>query len=67
MSTTRWADAETGLLDAAITLLTDDVADEDKVTNIAWQNWHFTKVFDNNQSMKFTKYRCCTGLIRSKR
>lgn len=52
MSTTRWADAETGLLDAAITLLTDDVADEDKVTNIAWQNWHFTKVFDNNQSMK---------------
>lgn len=52
MSTTRWSDTETNLLDSAITLLIDPVVAEDKVINISWENWHFTKAFVDNQSMQ---------------
>lgn len=52
MSTTRWSDTETNSLDVAIELLIDPVTAEEKLTNISWENWHFTKVFDDNQSMQ---------------
>ena len=52
MSTTRWSDTETSLLDSAIALLMDPVSIEDKAANISWENWNFTKVFTDNQSMQ---------------
>lgn len=52
MSTTRWVDTQTNLLDTAIELLTDLVAEEDKTTNISWENWQFTKAFVENQSIR---------------
>lgn len=52
MSTTRWSDTETSLLDSAIALIMDPVSIEDKAANIFWENWNFTKVFTDNQSMQ---------------
>lgn len=49
MSTTRWSDKETDYLDTAVNLLIDAVIAEDKVTNISWENWSFSKKFDKNQ------------------
>ena len=43
MSTTRWSDTETSLLDSAIALLMDPVSIEDKAANISWENWNFTR------------------------
>lgn len=52
MSTTRWVDKQTNLLDTAIELLTDLVVEEDKTTNISWENWQFTKAFVENLSIR---------------
>ena len=52
MSTPRWLDTETTSLDSAITLLIDSVAGDDKIANISWDNWNFTKVFEENQLMR---------------
>ena len=52
MSTTRWSDTETSLLDSAIALLMDPVSIEDNAANISWENWNFTKFFTDNQSMQ---------------
>lgn len=52
MATTRWSDKETNSLDYAITLLMDAVMAEDKTASISWENWNFTKAFENNQEMQ---------------
>ena len=39
MSTTRWSDTETSLLDSAIALLMDPVSIEDKAANIYATEW----------------------------
>ncbi len=52
MSTTRWSDTKTNLLDDAISLLIDAVTSDEKQTSISWENWHFTKAFDRNPSIQ---------------
>lgn len=52
MSTTRWSDTETNQLDSAIALLIDSVPNEEKTTNISWENWSFSKAFPENQSVE---------------
>ncbi len=52
MSTTRWSDTKTNLLDDAISLLIDAVTSDEKQTSISWENWYFTKAFDRNPSIQ---------------
>lgn len=66
MSTTRWSDTETSLLDSAIALLMDPVSIEDKAANISWENWNFTKVFTDNQSMQLNGRNIQYNILKQK-
>lgn len=50
-ATTRWRDTVSGGIDDAIQKLIDDVIDEDKVTNVTWDNWSIEKFFNDTQSI----------------
>lgn len=51
-STTRWRDTVVENIDQAIQNLIDDVTEEEKVTNIIWENWSIQKCFTDNQTIK---------------
>lgn len=51
-STTRWRDTVVENIDQAIQKLIDDVTEEEKVTNIIWENWSIQKCFTDNQTIK---------------
>ena len=51
-STTRWRDTVVENIDQAIQKLIDDVTEEEKVTNIIWENWSIQKCFTDNKTIK---------------
>lgn len=51
-ATTRWKDNTITDIDQAIVELTDDVERDEKQTGIIWDNWHFTRMFENNQKIE---------------
>lgn len=51
-STTRWRDTVVENINQAIQNLIDDVTEEEKVTNIIWENWSIQKCFTDNQTIK---------------
>ena len=50
-ATTRWRDTVSKGIDDSIQKLIDDVIDEDKVTNVTWDNWSIDKIFNDTQSI----------------
>lgn len=50
-STTRWRDTVSEGIDDAVKKLIDDVIEEDKVTNVTWDNWSIDKFFAETQSI----------------
>ena len=50
-ATTRWWDTVSEGIDDSIQKLIDDVIDEDKVTNVTWDNWSIDKSFNDTQSI----------------
>ena len=51
-STTRWRDTVVENIDQAIQKLIDDVTEEEKVTNMIWENWSIQKCFTDNKTIK---------------
>ena len=51
-STTRWRDTVVENIDQAIQKLIDDVTEEEKVTNIIWENLSIQKCFTDNKTIK---------------
>lgn len=51
-STTRWRDTVVENINQAIQNLIDDVTEEEKVTNIIWENWSIQKCFTDNKTIK---------------
>ncbi len=48
-ATTRWRDTLSKDINVSIAGLIDDVVSDEKVTNITWDNWNLSKIFDANQ------------------
>lgn len=64
-TTTRWTDNQTKDLDTAISLLCDEVLDEDGPSAILWQNWNLHKCFDNNKETKLNGLDISYNMVRA--
>lgn len=64
MATRRWRDDETVSLDEALTLLLDDVPDENKSSGNYWKNMKTKKVFSENQSINLNGRNIRYNLVK---
>lgn len=50
-ATTRWRDTVSKNINESIAGLIDNVVSDEKATNITWDNWNLSKMFDVNQTI----------------
>ena len=55
MSTTKWKDNKTSDINEAISLLTDEIPDDDNDNGISRRNWRIEKCFQDNLMASFLK------------
>lgn len=55
MSTTKWKDNKTSNINEAISLLTDEISDDDNGNGISRRNWRIEKCFQENLTASFLK------------
>lgn len=54
MATTRWIDTQATSLEDTVVLLCDNVEDDNDELSICWKNWHLSKAFPNNETVRIS-------------